>query len=91
MIGTLTGALIMSVITSGCTQIEVSNPVKDMILGIVIIIAVAVDRLASAEGRWSGCIDSQKTEGKREASHALPLSFFTPTTNLIVIAHTGCV
>lgn len=45
VIGTLTGALIMSVITSGCTQLEVSNPVQDMILGIVIIVAVAVDQL----------------------------------------------
>ena len=45
VLGTLTGALIMSVITSGCTQLEVSNPVQDMLLGIVIIIAVAVDQL----------------------------------------------
>jgi ribose/xylose/arabinose/galactoside ABC-type transport system permease subunit len=35
----------MSVITSGCTQLEVTNPVQDMLLGIVIIIAVAVDQL----------------------------------------------
>lgn len=45
VLGTLTGALIMSVITSGCTQLEVSNPVQDMLLGIVIIIAVGVDQL----------------------------------------------
>jgi ribose/xylose/arabinose/galactoside ABC-type transport system permease subunit len=45
VLGTLTGALIMSVITSGCTQLEVSNPVQDMLLGIVIIVAVAVDQL----------------------------------------------
>ena len=49
VIGTLTGALIMSVITSGCTQLEVSNPVQDMILGIVIIVAVAVDQLRQSK------------------------------------------
>lgn len=45
VLGTLTGALIMSVITSGCTQLGVSNPVQDMLLGVVIIIAVAIDQL----------------------------------------------
>jgi ribose/xylose/arabinose/galactoside ABC-type transport system permease subunit len=45
VLGTLTGALIMSVISSGCTQLEVTNPVQDMILGVVIIVAVAVDQL----------------------------------------------
>ena len=44
MLGTLTGALIMSVITSGCTALGVTNPVQDMLLGIIIIIAVAVDQ-----------------------------------------------
>lgn len=48
VLGTLTGALIMSVITSGCTQLEVTNPVQDMLLGIVIIIAVAVDQFRQA-------------------------------------------
>ena len=45
VLGTLTGALIMSVITSGCTQLEVTNPVQDMLLGVVIIAAVAVDQM----------------------------------------------
>jgi len=44
VLGTLTGALIMSVITSGCTALGVSNPIQDMLLGIIIIIAVAVDQ-----------------------------------------------
>ncbi len=44
VLGTLTGALIMSVITSGCTALGVTNPVQDMLLGIIIIIAVAVDQ-----------------------------------------------
>jgi ribose/xylose/arabinose/galactoside ABC-type transport system permease subunit len=44
VLGTLTGALIMSVITSGCTALGVTNPVQDMLLGVIIIIAVAVDQ-----------------------------------------------
>ncbi len=45
VIGTLTGALIMSVITSGCTALGLTNPIQDMILGIIIIAAVTVDQL----------------------------------------------
>jgi ribose/xylose/arabinose/galactoside ABC-type transport system permease subunit len=45
VIGTLTGALIMSVITSGCTALGLTNPIQDMILGIIIIVAVTVDQL----------------------------------------------
>ena len=45
VLGTLTGALIMSVITSGCTALGVTNPIQDMLLGIIIIVAVAVDQL----------------------------------------------
>lgn len=44
VVGTFTGALIMSVITSGCSALGVSNPVQDMILGIIIVAAVAVDQ-----------------------------------------------
>lgn len=44
VIGTLTGALIMSVITSGCTALGLTNPIQDMILGIIIIAAVSVDQ-----------------------------------------------
>lgn len=45
VLGTLTGALIMSVITSGCTALGVTNPIQDMLLGVIIIIAVAVDQM----------------------------------------------
>ena len=44
MIGTLTGALIMSVITSGCTALGLTNPIQDMILGVIIIAVVTVDQ-----------------------------------------------
>ena len=48
VLGTLTGALIMSVITSGCTALGVTNPVQDMLLGVIIIIAVAIDQWRQA-------------------------------------------
>ena len=45
VLGTLTGALIMSVITSGCTALGLTNPIQDLILGIIIIAAVTLDQL----------------------------------------------
>lgn len=44
IIGTLTGALLMQTIASGCTQLGLSNPVQDVILGIIIVTAVTVDQ-----------------------------------------------
>ncbi len=45
VLGTLTGAAIMAVITSGCTQLGLENPVQDMILGAIIVAAVAIDQI----------------------------------------------
>ncbi len=45
VLGTLTGALIMSVITSGCTALGLTNPIQDLILGIIIVAAVTLDQL----------------------------------------------
>ena len=45
VLGTLTGAAIMAVIGSGCTQLGLSNPIQDIIIGVIIVAAVAVDRL----------------------------------------------
>jgi ribose transport system permease protein len=44
IIGTLTGALLMQTIASGCTQLGLSNPVQDIILGVIIVAAVTVDQ-----------------------------------------------
>jgi len=44
VLGTVTGALVMSVITSGCSALGVSNPVQDMILGLIIVAAVTLDQ-----------------------------------------------
>jgi ribose/xylose/arabinose/galactoside ABC-type transport system permease subunit len=45
ILGTLVGAFIMSVIRSGCSQMGLSNWVQEIITGIIIIAAVALDRL----------------------------------------------
>lgn len=43
--GSLVGALIMSVIRSGCSQMGLDNWVQEGVTGIVIVVAVALDRL----------------------------------------------
>jgi len=45
ILGTLVGALIMTVIASGCTQMKVPNYWQEIITGGIIIAAVALDRL----------------------------------------------
>jgi ribose transport system permease protein len=45
VLGTLTGALLMQTIASGCTQLGFNNPVQDIILGVIIVAAVTVDQL----------------------------------------------
>ncbi len=42
--GTLAGAALMAVIASGCTQLGVSNSLQDIILGVIIVAAVALDQ-----------------------------------------------
>ncbi|MCX7933700.1 MAG: ABC transporter permease [Planctomycetota bacterium] len=49
-IGTLVGALIMAVLRNGCTNLGVSKPVQDIVIGLVIIGAVAADRLRQRRG-----------------------------------------
>jgi len=45
ILGTLMGALIMTVIASGCTQMGMPNWVQQIITGCIIVVAVALDRL----------------------------------------------
>ncbi len=45
VLGTLTGALIMGVIYSGCTLLGVRNLTTDIIIGVIIIAAVTLDQL----------------------------------------------
>ena len=45
VLGSLVGALIMTVVANGCTKLELPNWVQEIVTGGIIIVAVAVDRL----------------------------------------------
>lgn len=49
VLGSVVGALIMTVIRSGCSQMGLPNWVQEIVTGIIIVIAVAVDRLRHRE------------------------------------------
>jgi len=44
VVGTLTGAAIMLVISSGCTHLDLENSYQDIIIGAIIVAAVALDQ-----------------------------------------------
>jgi len=44
ILGTIVGALIMTVIRSGCSQMGLPNWVQEIVTGCIIVIAVALDR-----------------------------------------------
>jgi ribose/xylose/arabinose/galactoside ABC-type transport system permease subunit len=54
VLGTLAGALLMQMIASGCTQLGLSNPIQDIILGVIIVAAVTVDQIRQQRGANSG-------------------------------------
>ncbi|MGN6546873.1 MAG: ABC transporter permease [Aureliella sp.] len=45
VLGTLAGAMIMGVMYSGCAQLGVGNATQDIMIGVIIIAAVAIDQL----------------------------------------------
>jgi ribose/xylose/arabinose/galactoside ABC-type transport system permease subunit len=45
ILGSLVGALIMTVVANGCTKLELQNWVQFIVTGGIIIVAVALDRL----------------------------------------------
>ncbi|MBW7939491.1 MAG: ABC transporter permease, partial [Candidatus Omnitrophica bacterium] len=45
VLGSLIGAFIMSLLRSGCLKMEWPNPVQEIVIGIIIIFAVAIDQL----------------------------------------------
>ena len=51
VLGSFTGAAIMAVIRSGCDQLTVPDPYQEIIIGLIIIAAVAVDQLR--QRKWS--------------------------------------
>ncbi len=46
--GTLLGALIMTVVDNGCTKLDLHNWVQEVVTGVIIVGAVALDRLRQA-------------------------------------------
>ena len=51
--GSLIGALIMTVVANGCTKMEISNWVQDIVTGGIIIAAVVLDRMRHRDTGWS--------------------------------------
>lgn len=45
ILGTFAGAAVMGVIDQGCQLLGLTNPVQDIVLGIVIVAAVAIDQI----------------------------------------------
>lgn len=45
VLGTITGAALMSTIVTGCTYLSISNDIQDIVLGTMIVAAVTVDQL----------------------------------------------
>ena len=52
ILGTLVGALIITVIRSGCSQLSIPNTYTHIIIGAIIIIAVIVDQLRNGSPEW---------------------------------------
>ncbi|MFO0942574.1 MAG: ABC transporter permease [Pirellulales bacterium] len=52
VLGTIIGAIIIFVIRSGCTQLQISNTYTHIIIGAIIIIAVIVDQLRNGMPEW---------------------------------------
>ncbi len=45
ILGTIVGALIMTVVDNGCTKLELDNWVQEIVTGAIIVVAVALDQL----------------------------------------------
>ncbi|GIW97027.1 MAG: ribonucleotide-diphosphate reductase subunit alpha [Pirellulaceae bacterium] len=52
VIGTLIGALIIVVIRTGCTLLQIPNTYTHIIIGVIIIVAVIVDQLRHGSPEW---------------------------------------
>lgn len=49
VLGTLIGCLIISVLNNGCVLAGIPNPAQDVIIGVIIVAAVAIDRFRRRE------------------------------------------
>lgn len=55
--GTLIGALIMTTIRSGCSQMGLANWIQELVTGTILVLAVALDR-------WRRAVLSERSESK---------------------------
>ncbi len=62
ILGTLVGALIISVIRSGCSQLSIPNTYTHIIIGTIIIVAVIVDQLRHGSPEWLFRMLPQKSD-----------------------------
>ena len=51
ILGSIVGALIMTVIRTGCSQMGLPNWVQEIVTGCIIVLAVALDRMRHTRGR----------------------------------------
>jgi ribose/xylose/arabinose/galactoside ABC-type transport system permease subunit len=49
VVGSLVGALIMTVVANGCTKLNLANWIQEIVTGVIIIAAVVLDRLRHRE------------------------------------------
>jgi ribose/xylose/arabinose/galactoside ABC-type transport system permease subunit len=47
-VGSIVGALIMAILRNGCTLVGIPNYVQNIVIGVIIIVAVGIDRLKHA-------------------------------------------
>ena len=52
ILGTVVGALIITVIRSGCSQLSIPNTYTHIIIGVIIIVAVIIDQLRHGSPEW---------------------------------------
>ncbi|WP_153555315.1 ABC transporter permease [Roseimaritima sediminicola] len=65
IMGTMVGALIITVIRSGCMQLSIPNTYTHIIIGVIIIVAVIVDQLRHGSPEWFFRLLPQRTDNSR--------------------------
>ncbi len=50
VLGTLIGCLIMSVLRNGCVHAGIPNAIQEIVIGVIIVVAVTLDRLRRGSG-----------------------------------------
>jgi ribose/xylose/arabinose/galactoside ABC-type transport system permease subunit len=54
LVGAAVGALVMATINMGCNTVGLSNWVQEILTGVIILVAVAVDRLRARQLSGTG-------------------------------------